>query len=162
MWVCTGRSEALDPLELESEAVVSHPTWMLGIKLSSSARVVSTLTAKPSLHHHHRHLLPLDYQTITLTPSTTTIATITSPLRCCPHSSLSPWLGTQVATSCGGNYPLEFLFVLRAWLCCQMHPQPVPIVTQHLGKCWCHLETTSEATCCPIPDLNYLVGCRGL
>lgn len=80
MWLCTGRSEALDPLELESEAVVSHPAWVLGIKLLPSARVVSTLTAKPSLHHHHHHLLPLDHETITITPSTSIIATITSPL----------------------------------------------------------------------------------
>lgn len=32
-----------------------------------------------------------------------------------------------------------------------MRPQPVPIVTQHSGKCWCHPETTLGSHSLPYP-----------
>lgn len=39
----TWRSEVLVPLELELEAIVSCPMWLLGIKLESSGRTVHSL-----------------------------------------------------------------------------------------------------------------------
>lgn len=134
--MCTGRSEALDPLELESEAVVSHPTWVLGIKLLSSARVVSTLTAKPSLHHHHRHLLPLNYQTITIPSHQVPPPSPPSLHRCDAALTLLPvlWLGGQVATICGGNFPLEFLFVPQRLALLPNAPAASPHRDSALGK----------------------------
>lgn len=34
---CSQRSEVMDPLELELQAVVNHQTWILGTKLRSLA-----------------------------------------------------------------------------------------------------------------------------
>lgn len=45
----TWRSELLVPLELESEAVLSCPMWVLGIKLEASARAASVLMEEPSI-----------------------------------------------------------------------------------------------------------------
>lgn len=46
--MCTGahggEKRALDPLELESQAVVSHPTWMLKTKLWCSAVAAAAST----------------------------------------------------------------------------------------------------------------------
>lgn len=41
----------LNLLEREFQVVMSHPTWMPGIKLKSSGRAASTLTTEPSLQH---------------------------------------------------------------------------------------------------------------
>lgn len=38
-----GQKRALGPLELELQEVVSHPTWMMEIKLSSFVRAVHAL-----------------------------------------------------------------------------------------------------------------------
>jgi hypothetical protein len=43
-----GRQRTSDFLEMELQAVLCHPTWMLRTEVSSSARVVLTLTAEPS------------------------------------------------------------------------------------------------------------------
>jgi len=37
------QKRALDTLELDLQAVVSHPVWMLGTELGYTARTVSTL-----------------------------------------------------------------------------------------------------------------------
>lgn len=38
-----GEKRVLDPLELDLQATVSYPTWVLGTKLGSSAKATSTL-----------------------------------------------------------------------------------------------------------------------
>ena len=48
--VRTWRPEALDPLELELEAVVSHQTCMLGCDLRSSVRACVFITAEPFMY----------------------------------------------------------------------------------------------------------------
>lgn len=40
---CGGQKGTLNPLELESRAVVSHPAWMSATMFGSSARMVCTL-----------------------------------------------------------------------------------------------------------------------
>ena len=56
MYVHTGtllplkhKEKASDSLELESQSVVSHLTWVLGIKLGSSDEQQPLLTTEPSL-----------------------------------------------------------------------------------------------------------------
>lgn len=39
--VCDGQKRASDPLELEWQVLVSHPTWVLEPDLSSSGRAAS-------------------------------------------------------------------------------------------------------------------------
>jgi hypothetical protein len=39
---CLWRPEVLDALELELQAVVDYPMWVLGIELGSSERALST------------------------------------------------------------------------------------------------------------------------
>jgi len=53
MWVCEhacrchgGQKRASDPLELELQAVVNCPIWVLGATLEASARGASTLTGR--------------------------------------------------------------------------------------------------------------------
>lgn len=46
---CRGRKRALDTLELELRAVVSHTMWVLRLKHGSSARTGHTLKSEPSL-----------------------------------------------------------------------------------------------------------------
>lgn len=44
-----GQQRALDPLELESQPIVSSLMWVLGTETGFSVRAVMLLTAKPSL-----------------------------------------------------------------------------------------------------------------
>jgi hypothetical protein len=55
VWLCTmctqwlpSPEEGLDPLELELQAVGSHPTWVLGTEPGSCRRAAGDLTIKLS------------------------------------------------------------------------------------------------------------------
>lgn len=66
MWVCVcveykgqQRPETLFPLELESRAVVSYLTWVLGIE-PRPLRAVCAVTAEPPLSFSQSFLIPAD------------------------------------------------------------------------------------------------------
>lgn len=46
---CGGPQKALNPLELELQAVMSHSAWVLGPEHMSSGRAAIPLTTEPSL-----------------------------------------------------------------------------------------------------------------
>lgn len=50
--VCRGSQrpkKVLDPLQLELQAIMGHPVWVLATELEFSARAASTLIDEPSL-----------------------------------------------------------------------------------------------------------------
>jgi hypothetical protein len=49
----------LDPWEMGLQVILSHPTWVLGTELGSSAGIYVLLTTKPLLLHLHPHLTPV-------------------------------------------------------------------------------------------------------